>query len=81
MGMYLNNRLKKLERITTKGNLLPIFIEILDDGMAEIYSSENGEKKLMSEAEYEIWSKRFLKSNETALIEVAFIDDISSNGE
>lgn len=81
MAGGLNNRLKRLEYKNNRHNYLPIFIEILGDGMVEIYSDIDGKKERMTEEEYEKHGKRFLKSNQTAVFEISFVDDISSDSE
>lgn len=86
----LNRRLKKLEAQTSSGDSVPVFIDILGDGMVEVYTETNGKKKRMTEAEYERWCKRVVNSNGKADVEVvigewneqpAFIDDISHREE
>lgn len=58
-----------------------MFIDILDDGMVEIYSDIDGKKERMTEEEYERHGKRFMKSDQTAVFEISFIDDISLDSE
>lgn len=81
MGQRLNERMKQLERRTSKGLSPPIFIEILGDGMVEIYSDIDGKKERMTEEQYERHGERFLKSDQTAVFEISFVDDISSDSE
>ncbi|MCI3028543.1 hypothetical protein LMF32_05440 [Desemzia sp. C1] len=81
MRYRLNERLKQLEHKTFKGILPPIFIEILGDGMVEIYSDVDGKKERMTEEQYERHSERFMKSDQRAVFEISFVDDISSDSE
>lgn len=81
MAGGLDNRLKRLENKKSKHNSLPIFIELLEEGMVEICSRLDGEKELMNEKEYQIWNEQFLKYNDRPLIEISFVDDISSDSE
>ena len=81
MKQRLNERLKQLENKTARGFSPPLFIEILGDGMVEIYSDIDGKRERMTEEEYERHGNRFLKSDQTAVFEISFVDDISSNDE
>ncbi len=81
MAGGLDNRLKRLESKKTKLSSLPIFIELLEDGMVEVCSNIDGNKEILNEKEYQIWNEQFLKFSNRPLIEIKFIDDISANSE
>jgi len=81
MAGGLDNRLKRLENKKTNLSSLPIFIELLENGMVEVCSNIDGNKEILNEKEYQIWNEQFLKFSNRPLIEIKFIDDISANSE
>lgn len=81
MAGGLDNRLKRLENKKTNLSSLPIFIELLEGGMVEVCSNIDGNKEILNEKEYQIWNEQFLKFSNRPLIEISFVDDISSNSE
>ncbi|MGY0400678.1 hypothetical protein [Carnobacterium jeotgali] len=74
MSKDMKKRLLRLERKTNTGDLPPLFIDILGNGMVEVYSDVDGKKEQMTEQEYEDWSKR-MQHTDSAV----FIDDITAN--
>ncbi|MGX7395429.1 hypothetical protein [Carnobacterium mobile] len=70
MKQRLNERLKLLEYKTSRNDSRPLFIDIIEDGIVEIYSEIDGKKERMSEEEYARWSKQFLQSKEIANFEL-----------
>lgn len=50
--MRISDRIRNLERKTHIDVLPDLVIEVLEDGMVEIYGDKEGEKVRMTEAEY-----------------------------
>lgn len=59
--MRISDRIRNLERKTHIDVLPDLVIEVLEDGMVEIYGDKAGEKVRMTEAEYTSWAKRYQK--------------------
>ena len=62
--MKISDRIRNLERKTHVDLLPALIIEVLEDGMVEIYVDKEGEKVRMTEAEYSSWAKRCQKKRE-----------------
>ena len=62
--MRISDRIRNLERKTHIDVLPALIIEVLEDGMVEIYGDKEGEKVLMTEAEYTSWAKRYQKKRD-----------------
>ena len=73
--------MKRLENKKTNLSSLPIFIELLENGMVEVCSNIDGNKEILIEKENQVWNEQFLKFSNRPLIEISFVDDISSNSE
>lgn len=65
-----SERLRNLEKKIHSGECPTIIIDVLGDGMVEVYTEKDGEKILMTEAEYETWTNRYKKSSEPIDISV-----------
>ena len=62
--MRISDRIRNLERKTHIDVLPDLVIEVLEDGMVEIYGDKEGEKVRMTEAEYSSWAKRYQKQRD-----------------
>ncbi|WP_319470635.1 hypothetical protein [uncultured Trichococcus sp.] len=62
--MRMSERIRNLERKTHIEVLPDLIIEVLEDGMVEIYGDKEGEKVRMTEAEYSSWAKRYQKKRD-----------------
>ena len=62
--MRISDRIRNLERKTHIDVLPDLVIEVLEDGMVEIYGDREGEKVRMTEAEYSSWAKRYQKKRD-----------------
>ena len=62
--MRMSERIRNLERKTHVDLLPALIIEVLGDGMVEVYVDKEGEKVRMTEAEYSSWAKRYQKKRE-----------------
>ena len=62
--MRISDRIRNLERKTHIDVLPDLVIEVLEDGMVEIYGDKEGEKVRMTEAEYSSWAKRYQKKRD-----------------
>ena len=62
--MRISDRIRNLERKTHIDVLPALIIEVLEDGMVEIYGDKEGEKVRMTEAEYTSWAKRYQKKRD-----------------
>lgn len=62
--MRMSERIRNLERKTHIDALPALIIEVLEDGMVEIYGDNEGEKVRMTEAEYTSWAKRYQKKRD-----------------
>ena len=62
--MRISDRIRNLERKTHVDVLPALIIEVLEDGMVEIYGDKEGEKVRMTEAEYSSWAKRYQKKRD-----------------
>ena len=62
--MRISDRIRNLERETHIDVLPDLVIEVLEDGMVEIYGDKEGEKVRMTEAEYSSWAKRYQKKRD-----------------
>lgn len=62
--MRMSERIRNLEQKTHVDALPALIIEVLEDGMVEIYGDNEGEKVRMTEAEYTSWAKRYQKKRD-----------------
>lgn len=62
--MRMSERIRNLERKTHVDLLPALIIEVLEDGMVEIYADKDGEKVRMTEEEYSLWAKRYQKKRD-----------------
>ena len=62
--MRMSERIRNLERKTHIDVLPALIIEVLGDGMVEVYVDKEGEKVRMTEAEYTSWAKRYQKKRD-----------------
>lgn len=62
--MRMSERIRNLERKTHVDVLPDLIIEVLEDGMVEVFGDEEGEKVRMTESEYASWAKRYQKKRD-----------------
>lgn len=59
--MKISERVRHLEKKLQSEVMPNLIIEVLDDGMVEVYADKDGGKVSMTEAEYDAWAKRYQK--------------------
>lgn len=62
--MNFSERVRNLEKKLQSEEMPNLIIEVLGDGMIEVYADKEGEKIRMTEEEYDAWTKRYQKKHE-----------------
>ncbi len=62
--MNFSERVRNLEKKLQSEEMPNLIIEVLGDGMIEVYADKEGERIRMTEEEYDTWAKRYQKKPE-----------------